>query len=110
MGNCPTLGIWHGCSEWERLQDRVEGYFNLEVDSKTDHQFFANVSLTIYNNGLENLLILQRIGEAPISHRIDPNSWPSWYITFEQYFNVGWLRWWKIDIGGRTLVLVFKIN
>ena len=58
MGNCPTLGIWRGCSEWERLQDRVEDYFNLEVDSKTDHQFFANVSLTICNNGLENLLIL----------------------------------------------------
>ena len=41
----------------ERLQDRVEGCFDLVVASKTYQQIFENVSLSIFNSGLEDLLI-----------------------------------------------------
>ena len=36
---------------------RVEGCFDLVVASKTYQQIFENVSLSIFNSGLEDLLI-----------------------------------------------------
>ena len=32
----------------------------------------------------------------------DPRSYTDSYIAFKQYFNDGWLYWWKIDIGGQN--------
>ena len=37
---------------------RVEGCFDLIVASKTYHEIFVNLSLSIFNRGLEDLLIL----------------------------------------------------
>ena len=54
------------------MQNRVKGCFNLRVASKTYQYIFVNVALMIFHSGLEDLLILQRISEAPIFHRSDP--------------------------------------
>ena len=70
------------------MQDRVKGCFDLRVASKTYKYIFVNVSLLIFHSGLEDLLILQRISEAPISQRSDPNLWFDSYVTFEQYVNI----------------------
>ena len=50
----------------------MKGCFDLRVASKTYQEIFVNVSLLILHSGLEDLLILQRISEAPIFHRSDP--------------------------------------
>ena len=44
-------------------------------------------------SGLKDLLIL---------HRSDSSERTAWYITFEQYSDIWWLCWWKIEIGDRT--------
>ena len=76
----------------------MKGCFDLRVACKTYQEIFVNLSLLIFHSGLEDLLSLQCISEAPISHRSDCSLWPDSYITSEQYFNVVWLCWWKIDI------------
>ena len=55
------------------MQNRVKGCFNLRVASKTDQYIFVNVALMIFHSGLEDLLILQRISEAPIYHHSNPS-------------------------------------
>ena len=50
----------------------MKSCFDLRVASKTYQYVFVNVSLLIFDSGLEDLLIMYCITEAPISHRIDP--------------------------------------
>ena len=58
--------------KWRRENvSRVKGCFDLRVASKTYQYVFVNVSLLIFDSGLEDLLIMYCITEAPISHRID---------------------------------------
>ena len=52
----------------------------------------------IFHSGLKGLLIPYRVNDAPLFHRSDPSLWPDSYITFEQYFNIVWLGWWKMSI------------
>ena len=53
------------------MKERAKGCFDLRVASKTYQEICVNVSLLIFHSGLEDLLILQRISEAPISHCSD---------------------------------------
>ena len=42
-----------------------------------------------FSTGLEDLLILKRIDEVPISHHCDHTSTLGCNITFEKYFDAG---------------------
>ena len=56
------------------------------------------------------ILISWRIDEGPIAHCRQTILCPGGRITLEQYFDVGWLCWWKIDIGCRSYVWVLQIG
>ena len=67
--------------------------FDLRAASKNYQLIFVNVSLFIFHSDLEEVLILQRISEAPFPYRSNPSLWPNSYVTFQQYFNVVQLCW-----------------
>ena len=51
----------------------MRGWFDLRVASKIKQEIFVNVSLSIFHNGLEDLLVLSRISRGLLFHRSDPS-------------------------------------